>query len=602
MSTLTSRRRPAAAAARAAAPRAPEHPAAAIALWLALVVLAIVRLIATRPGSMAAWGYSLLRFAPPVLAWSAWIVAAACLVPPLARRAMTALERRAPSSGLLMGLLAAALGLLTWMWPDRLHFVGDFLLREGTAARALSPSGLFPQALPLDVFLHYDLPRVAADAWGIPTATSARVLGASCAAAVGALAIGLARALGASGARATALAVVAACGGFLGVMTGYGKAIAEMTVLTMATGVFALRALEAPRWLAALGLTVAVGLVLHRSAVALLPAAGLATALALRREPRALRQPGVALGLSLAALAAVVMLPRIVTTMRRYDPVHFTPLENPRAGFFAALGAGTRPLDLLDLLGIVSPLALAIPPTAIALGRRVATSPVAWILAAVALPWAGMTLLIHPPQGMFRDWDDYAAAGASFSMIAAWLVAAATARAPSWRWLVLPAALATLAPTLQWLALNADVERGLTRIEAYLREPPRRSDAERGRTYDFLGIRNAQLGRWDASAAAMARAAETSPSPRVLLQWALAEQARGNAPVARDVFRRVSEIAPTDARAWYGLAVESWNLGDTLECRRAAETLARVSPGSPEARQLLQGLEHRSRPDAPRSP
>jgi tetratricopeptide (TPR) repeat protein len=212
-------------------------------------------------------------------------------------------------------------------------------------------------------------------------------------------------------------------------------------------------------------------------------------------------------------------------------------------------------------------------------------------LLALAGPWLAMTLLIHPPQGMFRDWDDYAAAGAALSLIAAWLVARAIERAPSRRWLALAAAMAALGPALAWLAIDADVGRGMKRIDAYLAEPPRRSDAERGRIWDFLGIRNAQLGRWNESAEAMAKAAQISPSPRVLLQWALAEQARGSSRVARDAFRRVTEIQPSDARAWYGLAAESWNLGDYDECRRATERLEQVSPGSPEARALFQSLE-----------
>ena len=35
------------------------------------------------------------------------------------------------------------------------------------------------------------------------------------------------------------------------------------------------------------------------------------------------------------------------------------------------------------------------------------------------------------------------------------------------------------------------------------------------------------LENWDASATAFAHAAETSPSPRILTQWALAESNRG---------------------------------------------------------------------------
>jgi hypothetical protein len=573
-----------------------ERPAPAIALCTALILLAVIRALLAAPGTMAGWGFSLLRFAPPAIGWTLWASGIAFLVPAIARATMEGFERVA-RTGAPAAWLAVGLALVVVVWPDRLHFVGDFLLREGTAARALKPAGLFPQALPLDVWLHYGLPRALADTWNLPTAVTERSLGALEAALIGVLSFAFAKSLRMEGARALAVALVTACGGFLGILTGYGKAIAEMTLLTLAMGVFALRARETPRWLLAVGLTVAIGLVVHRSALALLPVAALAVAMAWRAHPRAWRDPWVAAGLGAAAISAVIMLPRIVSAMRRFDPVHFTPLEHGAGGALGALVTPTRLLDLVNVIGLVSPLAPAIPVMAVVLGRRQIVSPTGWILGALALPWIGMTLLIHPPQGMFRDWDNYSAAGVALSMIAGWLVVESVAHTRSWRWLTLAAALAALGPSLQWLALEADVDRGLARIHAYLSEPPHRSDVERGRVWDFLGIRNAQLGRWDASAEALAHAAETSPSPRVLLQWALAEQARGRSAVARDLFRRVTEIQPADARAWYGLAAESWNLGDYDECRRATERLEQVAPGNPEARQLFESLERVRTPD-----
>jgi len=564
-------------------------------LAVSLAALLTLRAVLVIPGSMGGWGFSLLRFGPPFLSWALWMLGAVLLIPPIGRRAMpTPPTRRVRGAAMwiALGLAAAVAG-----WPDRLHFVGDFLLREGTAARSLSPAGLFPQALPLDVFLHYGLPRALADAWNVPTAMTERTLGALEAAAIGVLALGFARALRMEGAQAVTIALVTACGGFLGIYTGYGKAIAEMTLLTLAMGVFALRALQTPRWLLAVGLTAAIGLVLHRSALALLPVAGLAVGMVWRAHPRAWRDPWVAAGLLAAVFTAAVMLPRIVTAMRQFDPVHFTPLERGPGGALGALVAPTRLLDLVNVIGLQSPLAPVIPGVAFALGIRKLATTTGAILAALALPWIGMTALIHPPQGMFRDWDNYSAAGVALSMIAAWLVVESAASKGSWRGLSLAAAMAAVGPSLTWLALEADADRGLQRIHAYLSEPPHRSDVERGRVWDFLGIRNAQLGRWDASAEAMAKAAETSPSPRVLLQWALAEQARGRASVARDLFRRVTEMTPGDARAWYGLAAESWNLGDYEECRRATLGLEHAAPGSPEARQLLQSLDQVGRPD-----
>ena len=581
-------------------PAAAERSAPAIALWVALACFALIRLIAARPGSMALWGFDLLRFAPPFLGWVTWIVAALALVPPCARPFERALARAAARTPERIGTLAlaAAITALAWLLPDRLHAVGDFLLRHGTAERALKPAALFPQALPLDVLLHYRLPRLMADDFRVDVSATERTLGALEAGVLAWLASGFARALGLTGTRRMAATGVALFGGFLGLYTGYGKAIAEMLLLTVAVAVLGLEAMRDGRALLPLGLVVAIALPLHRSALALLPATALAWGRAARDGHVAWRgtRTWIALGLPLATLA--VMAPRIVLALLRFDPVHFTPLDavSARGGPLAAI----RWLDVLDVVAMLSPIALAIPAVAGALGRRVLVTPTAWLLGTVALPWLVLLLVIHPPQGIFRDWDDYAATGAALSLIAAWLVALAL-RAPRWEWLAVAAPLACLAPTLQGLALHADADRGLARVEAFLLEPPRRGDAERGKTWDFLGIRNAQLGRWDASAEAMARAAETAPSPRVLLQWALAEQSRGNDVAARDAFRRVTRLTPDDARAWYGLAAESWRLGDYDECRRAALELERLDPGSPQVARLLQALERVQAPNVPKT-
>ena len=142
---------------------------------------------------------------------------------------------------------------------------------------------------------------------------------------------------------------------------------------------------------------------------------------------------------------------------------------------------------------------------------------------------------------------------------------------------------------------NADQVRGLARVETYLREPPERAEAERARTWDFLGIRYAQLDRWDLAAEAMAQAAALAPSPRILLQWASAEQARGHDVGAQDVYRQLLTLAPDEARGWYGLAFVSWRLGDLPESRRAARELLRLRPGDPQVLQILDQIERAER-------
>jgi tetratricopeptide (TPR) repeat protein len=569
-------------------------------LWLALIALAIARAVFAFVPTMWGWGLDLLRFTAPAPAWTLWALAALALVPALGRRALPALEalgRALDRSGALAyAAWGAGAAALAWVFPDRLRFVGDFLLRFGTAERALEPSALFPQALPIDVFLHYRLARLLDLSLGMDVNTSARLLGALEAALLGVLAVAFARALALRGAVAVAASALVLFGGYLGVFTGYGKAIAEVSLLTVAFAVCGLRVIRVGGGLLAPGVCVALGLVLHRSTLGLVPALALCWAFALREPESRARwsRPATWLAAALPLAALAVMLPRLVATFATMDPVHFSSSEVRRqGGLLGAMFAGTRPADLVGVVALLSPLALAAPAMAATLGRRGAPWREGALLLALALPWVVMLLLIHPPQGMFRDWDDFAAAAVTLSMVTAWLMATTLREAPAWAWLCVPVALGAAAPSVHWLMHNADLERGLGRVEAYLREPPVRSEEERAKTWDFLGIRYAQLDRWDRSAEAMARAAELAPSPRVLLQWASAEQARGNDHGAQMVYRRLLTIAPDESRGWYGLAFVSWRLEDWGECRRAARELLRLRPGNPQAVQILELAERR---------
>jgi tetratricopeptide (TPR) repeat protein len=586
---------------QAAAPSSdPAADRAALALWLALIVLTAARAALAFVPSMWGWGLDLLRFISPIPGWTLWVVATLALVPGLARRALPALDALGRaldrSAALAYGAWGAGAAALAWAFPDRLRLVGDFLLRFGTAEHALKPSALFPQALPLDVLLHYRLARLLDGSLGMDVNTSARLLGALEAASLGVLAVAFARALALRGATSLAASAVVLFGGYLGMFTGYGKAIAEVSLLTAAFAVFGLRLIRSGGGLLPLGVCAAIGLTLHRSTLGLLPALALCWALALRGPdaPARWSQPASWLAAALPLAALAVMLPRITATFAAMDSVHFTPPEVRRqGGILGAMFAGPRPADLLAVVALLSPLALAAPGVAAALGRRRAPWREGALLLALALPWLAMLLLIHPSQGMFRDWDDLAAAAVSFSLVTAWLVATVVRVAPAWAWLCVPVALGVAVPSVQWLMHNADLGRGLARVEAYLREPPARLEGERAKIWDFLGIRYAQLDRWDRSAAAMAQAAELAPSPRILLQWASAEQARGNDPGAQAAYRRLLAIAPDEARGWYGLAYVSWRLADWTECRRAARELLRLRPGDPQARQILEQVDRR---------
>lgn len=598
-------------------PPQPAGPArAAPALWAALAALLLARLALAFVPSMWFWGLNVQRFLAPVPAWGLWAVAALGLVPPVAR-ALTpplgrlgeelARPRGAVAAGILVALLALAL-------PDRVRFVGDFLLRQGTVEQAGQPEVLFPQALPLDVFLHYRLPGALVAARILDANAAARALGALEAALLAALACGFARTLAFRGAVATTVAAVVFFGGTLCMFTGFSKAFAEMVLLVAASGVFGLRAVREGRGLLTLAAVLALGLTLHRSALGLVPAATLAFVWGWRpREvrvgegdraggmerarargagrdaARARAERIAAVALAVGALA--LMLPRILATMMRWDAVHLLPPEvRAQGGMLRAAFAGTRPADMLGLLAALSPLAIAIPPLAVLIGRVPARGRELALLATLAAPFVLSVPLLHPAQGLYRDWDDFAAGGQALSLVTAWLVGETLRASPGRSWLAAAVTLGVAAAALQWLAHFADLERGLARVEAFMAEPPRRGDAERGKTWDYLGIRNLRLGRWDAAARAFSHAAETAPSPRILLEWGTAELRRRNWMQARDLFRRVIAASPEEAHAWQGLAAAAMELGDREEARRAAETLQRLRPGDPVARQTLERL------------
>ena len=575
-----------------APPDAARAEAAARIAWLTLVALTLARAALAFVPSMWAWGLNLMRFVPPIPAWALWALAALALVPAVARRAQAVLEamsleiERTPALPYLAWAAAAA--ALVWLHPDRLRFVGDYLLRFGTAERALKPAVLFPQALPLDVLLHYQLARWLDVAAHTDVNTSARLLGALEAAVLGALAYAFARALDLRGAMAATVAAVVLFGGWLAVLTGYAKAIAEVSVLTAAFAVLGLRVIRGKGGLLAPGICVAVGLVLHRAMLGLLPALALCWIHALRGpEGRArLSRPVTWIAAAIPLVALAAMMPRMIATFATMDPVHFaSPEVRRQGGLIGSMFAGTRAADLLDVIVLLSPVALAAPFAAAALGRRAPWGE-GLLLVALAAPWMAMMLLLHPSQGLFRDWDDFTTAALTLAMLTAWLVATIARAAPRWSWLGVPMLLGALAPTAQWLMHNADLDRGLVRVETYLHEAPPRSEDERAKTWDFLGIRYAQLARWDRSAEAMAQAASLAPSPRILEQWASAESWRGNDAGACDVYRRLLAITPDEPRAWFGLASAAWKLEDWKEVARAAKELMRLTPDDPQPREL----------------
>ena len=576
---------------------------AAVALWASLALLALARAVLAFVPDMHAWSLNLQRFLAPAWAWVPWALAALVLAPPLARRAEPAFRRAGDAvarGSRLAGLAAFALAaLLVAALPDVVRFVGDFQIRQGAIDEAAPVGAIFPQAMPLDALLHVVLPTRVMGAGGLDVNWAPRLLGALEAGLLALLALAFARALALRGAAAIAAAAAVLFGGTLGLYTGYSKVNGEMVLLAVAVAVCGVRAAEGAdaarsrRGLVGLGLALALGAFLHRSAVGFLPAALLAVALALRSRPGAWREPATWVALAVPAAAFAWTGSRIVHTLTRFDPgMHLaSPEVRTQGGLLASMFAGTRAVDLPNVVVLLAPLAPLLLAVAPAWGRALPRTRALAVLLALAAPFLGLLLLVHPWQGAFRDYDTLAGAGIAVALLSAWLVGETLRRLPSHAWLGVAVALAAAAPGAQWLAHQTDVERGLARVTAFMTEPPRRDPIARGTTWDYLGIRNFNLERWDAAAAAFAHAAETQPSPRVLVLWAMAETMRGDLPAAERLYRRALERDSTRAIAWQGYGVVSLRLGKLDQAHQAVERLLRLDPDNPQGRSALGGIE-----------
>jgi hypothetical protein len=596
-SRAAERARAGTAPARAAEP-APV-PAAERAAWIlaaALLALALARGALAFAPSMWLWGLNVLAFVAPVPGWATWVLAALAVVPPLARRLVPALERAGDAIADRPALSSVALGALLAVtvlaFPDRLQLVGDYLLRVGTARGQIPTDTVFPQALPLDLALHYTVPSRLSLAFGGDPNDVSRAIGAIEAALFGALACAFARALRLRGASAAAAAAVVASGGALGMFTGFAKVFSELCLIAAAFGALGITVVRDGKGLPALSLAVCAGLTLHRSALAFLPPLLVVWALWFRAHGKggAWRRPGTLAALALPPLTLALMLPKIRAAIASTDRFHFARAGSDLPHVLGAAFRGLHLADLGNLLLLLSPLALAAP----ALGARLAPSlwrrPEAVVLGALLVPFAGLMLFVHPRQGQFRDWDVFTAAGVAVSLLTAWLVGETLRGSTRSAWLAAAVVLGALAPSLQWLMHNHDARRGVARVEAYVAGPPTRGGEERALLYNFLALRHEAFSERDAAAESYARAAELAPSPRILMEWSMSESNRGNYAGAQQILQGLVARAPDMIMAWSGLAYVSYKLGDTAECRRAAESALRIRPDLVQPRDLLRRL------------
>src|SRR5262249_39816297 len=140
-------------------------------------------------------------------------------------------------------------------------------------------------------------------------------------------AVDFARSLGFRGVAAAAATATIALTGLLGMFTGYGKGLVELTLLTVVAGVLALRLVREGRGAWPLAVAISVAPTVHRSAIALLavpPVAGSLVLPAQSSRSQARRASTLA-ALGAPFIVAALFSSRLIAAMKVTDAKHLAP-------------------------------------------------------------------------------------------------------------------------------------------------------------------------------------------------------------------------------------------------------------------------------------
>ncbi|MFM7231254.1 MAG: hypothetical protein ACKO3S_04655 [bacterium] len=364
----------------------------------------------------ALWGHDLARdLAPAPLAVGTLAIVAAFGFG-------SAWARRAPRGA---GALAigGALALVAFLWahPDRALVTGDTSLRHSAFATTEQPERFAEQAMRGDLVLHHALPRAVSATTGLAPETVYRLQGAFAAALAMLAAWALARVLAVRGAAAVAVLSLPLATGALALLNGYGKATVEVCVLTLALGVGVARTLAGGGGAAGgallAGLAVAGALLLHRSAIALLPAWACTAVLAWGAHTTWTHRQRLqaALGAIAPVIALLAVGPRLAQVVAGFDATHH--LGGGAGTALAGALAPARTADAFNALGLLFPAAPLLPVLLALAPRPSWRAALAW--GAYALPPLALLWLTVPQHGLPRDWDVYAFAGVALAVVTA---------------------------------------------------------------------------------------------------------------------------------------------------------------------------------------
>jgi hypothetical protein len=561
-------------------------------LLAVLLVLALARGLATALPVGTSWGVGQARDVHPAVLAGVIVAALAALAWAVSSTKPRPTARPAPwIAAAWPWALAGALGALLILLPDRVRFVGDFLLRIGILESATGFATIFPQALPLDEFLNHVLPvRVAALLHVTPLAVL-RVMGVLEAGVLVALAVRFARLVTRSEGAAAAVATVIALGGYATFLSGYPKPTTQVALCVVATATLGYELVTRRRAAWAFALAVSLGLLLHRGALPLLLPWLVATVIHVRDQIGAramVRALPLATPLVVLALLARPLAERIVG----FDAgVNFLPPEvQAQGGVLAAAFASTRLIDDLNAVLFHAPLApLALVTLAHAPRRRDAL-----FLASVVLAFLPILLFVHLPLGPFRDVDALGGFGAALAVASAWTVARwlEPEGASAVRGVAMAVGLSVAVPFVLGVVAATDLERGFARANAIVAGPPVRSATQRASVLDWVGLRALNESRYGVARDAFARLCRETPIPHALELWGAAALLDRRPDEAHQAFGLLVERAPAEPVGWFGLWMSAAATGDTLTASRASEHALQWDPESREMRKVVEFFEH----------
>jgi hypothetical protein len=568
------------AALKAGPPPEPHPPSAVVpALGAAL----ILQVIGAAWVSNWTWGLATLGAWSRAGAAGLLLLGAAGFVPAIARPLTTLLERGGRAGRIADAVYALAATIVLFLLRDPLRFVGDSSLRMATVGSSRPPTGLFPQASPLDLLINFHLPSLLHHA-GWPADLALQVVGACVGGAFVWTLLRTLDAAGVSGAGRIAAALVGVGGAHLVHFAGYDK----FGPVLLGIGLAALGSVRLARGAGGalpLALGTATAVLSHRSGLLLVPPALWVFVRAWRADPAPAARRTLALCALVPLAALAVVVPPALRLFAGLDlKVHMPGGAVQRSlASRDAPGLLVRASDFVNgvlmsapfvTAGIAAALALRGAPASRARGRFGVAGP---LLLAFALQ-AGLLVAVGATRGSGRDWDVTTPAGT----LAA--IGGACALGRLWqrdRHGLAPAVTCAMMMLVALFGVHTSERRARRRVDALLRAHPAWSPTARSYAHDELGLRAFSLRRFDEAAADFELAAAAAPNPRYFAQLGASHAGAGRPAAAIEPFRHALALDPRIPEAWFGLANAHWALGDTAAAAAVMDSAIARWPRDP---------------------